>query len=63
MVLQSIYYNWRISNNNFSNNEIKLFLDNKNGFPFLFIWGSDDFVNIYKKLYNNLCYIKKLMEI
>ncbi len=59
----AIYYNWVISNNNTFNNEIKLFLDNNNNFPFLFIWGSNDLYNKYKKLNNRQFDIIKLLEI
>ena len=58
-----LYYNWVISNNNTFNNEIKLFLDNNNNFPFLFIWGSNDLYNKYKKLNNRQFDIIKLLEI
>ena len=56
----AIFYNW--NNNNTFNNEIKLFLDNKNDFPFLFIWGYDNLENKYIILNNNQFDIMKLIE-
>ena len=60
----AIYYNWIINNNNDFNNEIKLFLEkNNNNLYFLFIWGSDDLENKYKKLNYSQFDIMKSIEI